>query len=235
MSAAPQVSESVESTRLYLITPPKIDLQTFPAKLEEAFSGGDIACVQLRLKDARDEEILAAAGVLEPIIHRHGAAFILNDRPDLVSACKADGVHLGQEDLERWPIAKTRKVVGEDGIIGVSCHASKHLAMQAGEEGADVVAFGAFYETKSKPMEKLLKWGTPEPDILTWWSTHTVLPCIAIGGITPANAAPLITAGADFIAVITAVWQHAAGPAAAVQELNEIVKRHSHPNGNGAV
>lgn len=211
-------------TRLYLITPPAIpDLPAFVRQAEEAFSGGDVACLQLRLKDAPDGEILKAAEALIPLTRAHSAAFILNDRPDLAARTGADGVHLGQDDLERWPLAKTREIIGEEWVIGVSAHASMHLAMEAGEAGADYLAFGAFYPTRSKPMEKLLKYGTPTPDLLTRWAETALLPSVAIGGITPANAAPLIRAGADFIAVITAVWEHPEGPKAAVKAFNEVL------------
>jgi len=206
--------------RLYLITPPCIDIAAFPAQLEKAFSGGDIGCVQLRLKDTSDADILKAAKALLPICHAHNAAFIMNDRPDLATQCGADGVHLGQEDLEAWPVAKARKLLGEEKTIGVSAHASKHLAMEAGGQGADYVAFGAFYPTKTKSAEKLAKYGTPTPEILSWWSNSTVLPSVAIGGITPANCSPLVKAGADFIAAITAVWEHPNGPDTAVKAFN---------------
>ncbi len=205
--------------QLYLISPPSVTLDSFARTLQEALEAAPrnfIGSFQLRLKDVSDDDIRKATNTLMPICHAHHVAFILNDRPDLCVELGADGVHLGQEDLEKWPIKKARKVLGEEAIIGVSCHASKHLAMEAGEQGADYVAFGAFYETKSKPMEKLLKWGTPTPDILEWWSSCTTLPCVAIGGITPENCAPL--AAADFIAVITAVWNHKDGAAAAIQE-----------------
>ncbi len=209
--------------RLYLISPPAIDLEIFPALLEAALVSGNVGSFQLRLKETGDEKIIAAANILKPLCHRYECAFILNDRPDLAKEMQADGVHLGQDDLEIWPIAETRQMLGEEAVIGVSCHASPHLAMEAGEQGADYVAFGAFYPTISKPMEKLLQYGTPEPGILTWWSTYTVLPCVAIGGITPANATPLVQAGADFLAVITAVWDHPKGAGVAVKELNQAI------------
>ena len=207
--------------RLYLISPPAIDLSVFAEKLEDAFSGGDIGSFQLRLKGASDEDILKAAEVLIPICHEHEAAFIMNDRPDLALACNADGVHLGQDD---WSVKKSRALLGENRVIGVSCHDSKHLAMEAGENGADYVAFGAFYPTTSKSAEALAKWGTPKPDILTWWQEFMVLPCVAIGGINPGNCGTLVEAGADFIAVITAVWSHPEGPGKAVAEFNSILR-----------
>jgi thiamine-phosphate pyrophosphorylase len=208
--------------RLYLISPPSIDLPKFAAALEDAFKGGDVGSFQLRLKNASDAEILKAAETLIPICHAHEAAFILNDRADLAVQCNADGIHLGQDDM---PVKDARKIVGEERVIGVSAHASKHLAMVAGEQGADYVAFGAFYPTNSKLKEKVDKWGIPTPEILEWWSEFMVLPCVAIGGMTPANCTREVKAGADFIAAITYVWEHLKSPAAAVKEFNEAFER----------
>lgn len=208
--------------RLYLISPPQIDLPKFAVQLKDAFSGGDVGAFQLRLKNAMDAEILKAAEALIPICHEHEAAFILNDRADLAVQCNADGVHLGQDDM---PVKDARKIIGPERIIGVSCHASKHMGMVAGEQGADYVAFGAFYPTVSKPKDKVEKWGVPTPDILEWWQETMLLPCVAIGGMTPANCTPLVKAGADFIAVITTVWNHEKGPGKAVEEFNQAIER----------
>ena len=117
-----------------------------------------------------------------------------------------------------------RALLGDQKVIGVSCHDSSHLAMEAGENGADYVAFGAFFPTKSKSPEKLAKYGTPKPEIIEWWSTYTTVPCVAIGGMTPQNCAPFVAAGADFIAAITAIWEHPKGAAAAVKEFNKAIK-----------
>ncbi len=208
--------------RLYLISPPAIDLPKFVDQVKDAFSGGDIGSFQLRLKNATDADILKAAEAIIPICHEHEAAFILNDNADLAVKCDADGIHLGQDDMD---VKAARKIVGDERVIGVSCHASKHMGMTAGEQGADYVAFGAFYTTDSKPKEKLEKWGTPTNEILEWWSQYMVLPCVAIGGMTPANCAPQVSAGADFIAAITYVWNHKNGPGAAVKEFNEAFER----------
>lgn len=205
-----------EFTKLYLISPPQIDLPVFAKSLEDAFAGGVVGAFQLRLKGVSDEEILAAAKKLIPICRTREVAFILNDRADLAKICGADGVHLGQDDGK---VAQARKLLGDEVVIGVSCHDSKHLAMEAGEDGADYVAFGAFYPTTSKRPEELAKYGTPTPEILSWWREYMVLPSVAIGGINPQNAAPLVQAGADFIAVIQAVWNHPEGAKMAVKIL----------------
>lgn len=204
--------------RLYLITPPTIDLAGFPDIFASALDGGDVASVQLRLKvndvAASDDEIRRATEALMPLAHARDIAFLINDRPDLAREMGADGVHIGQSDMG---LKAARKLLGDDAIIGVTCHASKHLAMVAGEAGADYVAFGAFYPTETKsPKAKA------EPDILTWWSQLFEVPCVAIGGITVENALPLIEAGADFLAVSGGVWNHAAGPAAAVAAFNTL-------------
>ena len=206
-------------TRLYLITPPQIELAPFADTLAEALSAGDVACLQLRLKaadgtPAPEAEIAAALDRLMPIAHTHDVAVLLNDDPTLAKKYGCDGVHIGQNDM---PYAQARQVMGDGAIIGVTCHDSKHLAMEAGEAGADYVAFGAFYDTPTKDAKS-----RATPELLTFWQEFVELPCVAIGGITPDNAAPLVEAGADFIATSSAVWQHADGPAAAIARFNAL-------------
>jgi thiamine-phosphate pyrophosphorylase len=170
--------------------------------------------LQLRLKGVSDDEILRAGERLMRISAPSDVAFIVNDRPDLAQKLGADGVHVGQEDA---PYAKARALLGPDKIIGVTCHNSRHLAMEAAEAGADYVAFGAFYPTSTKEPK-----ARAEPEILTWWQDIMEAPCVAIGGITTANALPLVEAGADFIAVAAGVWEHVQGPEAAVRAFNQI-------------
>lgn len=207
--------------RLYLISPGTLALPLFAAQLEEALSAGDVAAFQLRLKGASDDEIRDAVRVLMPIAHAHGVGFLLNDRVDLAKELGVDGVHLGQEDMQ---LAEARALLGDERAIGISCHDSGHLAMEAGEGGADYVAFGAYHPTQSKSPEKLAMYGTPAPDLLPWWSTYTTVPSVAIGGLTPENCGVLVTQGADFIAAITAVWSAPEGPAAAVKAFNAAIK-----------
>jgi thiamine-phosphate pyrophosphorylase len=206
--------------RLYLITPPEIsDLAAFARDLDLALDGGDVACLQIRLKSregvpAPDSHILNLGRHVIPRAQDRGVAVLINDRPDLAVELGADGVHVGQGDM---PYANTRKLVGPDAIVGVTCHDSRHLAMEAGEAGADYVAFGAFYPTDTKnPSAKA------EPDLLAWWQELMELPCVAIGGVTADNARPLVAAGADFLAVSAGVWKHAAGPREAVRAFNAI-------------
>jgi thiamine-phosphate pyrophosphorylase len=194
--------------QLYVVSPPAIVVPDFVESLKAALDGGPVAAFQLRLKDVPDADILRACDALLPVCRAADVAFFLNDRADLAKACGADGVHLGQSD---GSIADARALLGKDAQIGRTCHDSRHLAMEAGEGGADYVAFGAFYDTTTKPSHY-----RPEPPILTWWTTISQLPCVAIGGIFPDNAAPLIAAGADFIAVVRAVWDHPDGPGAGV-------------------
>ncbi len=200
--------------QLYIVSPPVIDA-TFADRLRAALGAGPVAAFQLRMKDVGDDAILRAAETLLPICNEHEVAFLLNDRMDLAKTCGADGVHLGQSD---GSVKDARALLGADAQIGVTCHDSRHLAMEAGEAGADYVAFGAFYETTTKPSHY-----RPEPPLLTWWTTLSQLPCVAIGGITPANAPPLIAAGADFIAVVNAVWAHPDGPAAGVAAFGPVL------------
>lgn len=204
---------SSEPCRLYLITPPVLE-PAFADALKAALDGGDVACLQLRLKGAADDAIARAVDRLMPIAQQAGVAFLLNDRPDLAAKLGCDGVHVGQEDT---PYAAARAAVGKDRIVGVTCHASKHLAMVAGEAGADYVAFGAFYPSPTKPD------ATPaDIELLRWWAEMMVVPAVAIGGITVDNARPLVEAGVDFLAVSSGVWDHPAGPKAAVAAFNAL-------------
>ena len=206
-----------ERCRLYLITPPAFELAAFSQALEDALSGGDVACVQLRLKDVADDEVLRIGRALMPIVQAADAAFILNDRPDLAAKLNADGVHVGQEDSS---YAEARSLLGKDRIVGVTCHNSRHLAMEAAEAGVDYVAFGAFYPTGTKEPKH---WAQPE--ILEIWAETAETPCVAIGGITIKNAEPLVRAGADFLAVSAGVWAHPEGPRAAVAAFNAVFDR----------
>ena len=200
--------------RLYLITPPTLDPLAFAETLKRALDGGDVASLQLRLKDASDEEIRRASETLMPIAQRAGVAFILNDRPDLAAKLGADGVHIGQDDM---PYAQARELMGPDRVVGVTCHDSRHLAIEASEVGADYVAFGAFFPTDTKDAK-----AHADIELLAWWSEVMVVPCVAIGGIRIENARPLVEAGADFIAVSAGVWDHDQGPAAAVRAFNAL-------------
>ncbi len=203
--------------RLYLITPPAFAPDAFTEQLAAALDAGDVACVQYRPKDVADDQILRVTGALLPVVQARGAAFILNDRPDLAAESGCDGVHIGQADT---PHREARRRLGPDRIIGVTCHDSRHLAMVAAEQGADYVAFGAFYPTATKQVPT-----KAEPDILTWWSSLMEVPCVAIGGITVANCPPLVFAGADFLAVSAGVWDHPEGAAAAVRGFNRAIDR----------
>jgi thiamine-phosphate pyrophosphorylase len=201
--------------RLYLISPPHLSPANFVIPLREALDGGDVASFQLRLKNADDNAIRRATDRLRPIVQAAGAAFILNDRPDLAAELGCDGVHIGQEDA---PYAEARAAMGPGSIVGVTCHDSRHLAMEAAEAGADYVAFGAFFPTRTKEPKT-----QADIDLLRWWSEVMVVPSVAIGGITVENAPVLIEAGADFLAVSAGVWEHPDGPEAAVKAFNSLV------------
>jgi thiamine-phosphate pyrophosphorylase len=206
-----------ERCRLYLLTPPAIDA-AFADKLAAALDAGDVGAVQLRLKDCDDDAIKRAAAALLPVCHARERPLILNDRPDLAQAIGADGVHVGQQDA---PYDEARRLLGADRIVGVTCHASIDLAYDAAEAGADYVAFGAFFPsvTKERPA------GQADVEILRQWSETITVPCVAIGGITPANCGSLVAAGADFLAVVGAVWSYPEGPGAAVKEFNAAIAR----------
>lgn len=211
--------------QIYLITPPVIeDVDAFLPILESALAAAPVACLQIRLKapDGETLEDSALVQIATPICElaqRFGVAVILNDRPDLVDAIGADGVHIGQEDMD---YLSSRELLGGDAIIGVTCHNSKQLAFEAAGAGADYVAFGAFFETTTKTPKT-----SAELEILSWWQHAMETPVVAIGGITPDNAKSVIDAGADFIAVSAGVWQYPpsnedSGPAAAVRLLSSL-------------
>ncbi len=213
-------SRQTTGCQLYLITPPVVpSVAQFVRDLQAALAAGPVAALQIRLKTADgfapDSDILALAAAVRPLLDDHDVALMINDRADLAHAAGADGVHLGQGD---GSVAAARQLLGAEAQIGVTCHNSRHLAMEAGEAGADYVAFGAFYPTRTKSPPTMAT-----PEILSWWSGIAELPCVAIGGITVDNAAPLVAAGADFIAVSAGVWEHADGPAAAVAAFAHIL------------
>jgi thiamine-phosphate pyrophosphorylase len=210
--------EERAATRLYLITPPALEPHEFAPRLQAALSGGDVAAVQLRLKDVEDDAIRAAAALLKPIVQERGIAFIMNDRPDLAAELDCDGVHIGEEDT---PYAEARRLVGPDRIVGVTCGASRHRALVASEAGADYVAFGAFFPSTTKVAKH-----HASPEVLRDWSETTVVPCCAIGGITQDNCGPLLEAGADFLAVIGAIWKYPKGPEAAVADFNAVFAKY---------
>jgi thiamine-phosphate pyrophosphorylase len=207
-------AERTRPCELYLISPQDVG-GTFPDRLKAALATGSVAAFQLRVKDVEPHALARLAEPLRRICADHEVGFIVNDSVSMAKRLGADGVHLGQKDGDP---REARAILGPSAQIGVTCHDSRHLAMDAGERGADYVAFGAFYPTTTKPSDY-----RPEPGILSWWSSLFELPCVAIGGITPANAGALVAAGADFLAVMGAVW-NAEEPAAAVRAFEEVLK-----------
>ncbi len=203
------------SCRLYLVTPPALEPRPFADLLASALDAGDVAAVQLRLKDADDAALGEAIRILAPVVQSRGVAFILNDRPDLAAATGCDGAHVGQTDTNA---REARRLLGPGRSLGVTCHASRDLALRAGDDGADYVAFGAFFPSGTKEAAT-----RADPEILRWWSELMELPVIAIGGITAGNCAPLVAAGADFLAVVGAVWHNCDGPAAGVRALEAAI------------
>ena len=203
-----------ESCRLYLITPPVLP-PGFEDALAEALDAGDVASLQLRLKDAAPDTVKRAIARLMPVAQARDVAFILNDDAVLAAEMGCDGAHLGQSDGDH---AGARMLL-TGRILGITCHASRHLAMNAGEMGADYVAFGAFFPTTTKETQHV-----GDTELLAWWSEVMQVPSVAIGGITPQNCAPLVQAGADFLAVVGAVWNHPGGPGAGVRQMNQAIR-----------
>ena len=213
--------------RLYAITPPDIaaggrDPAAFRDPLAIALDAGDVATVQLRLKDVSDDAILRACDALRDTVQSRDVALIMNDRPDLAVKGGCDGVHVGQEDAS---YAEARRIVGPDSIVGVTCYASRHLAMEAAEAGADYVAFGGFFRSTTKTGAGMAqRFAAPtDPELITWWQEMMTVPVVVIGGITVENCAPLVRAGADFLAVTAGIWSYEEGPAAAVRDFNTAI------------
>jgi thiamine-phosphate pyrophosphorylase len=204
-----------EGCRLYLVTPPALEPRGFADVLARALDAGDVAALQLRLKHVDDDALKRAIDVLRPVAQSRDVAFLLNDRVDLAVQTGCDGAHLGQEDGDH---AAARKLLSEGGMLGISCQGSRHLAMRAGELGADYVAFGAFYPTATKAVEEIA-----DTEVLEWWSSIFEVPCVAIGGINAENCGPLVRAGADFLAVVGAVWNHPEGADAGVRAMNAAI------------
>lgn len=193
------MNDQLPATQLYLISPGELGGE-FPDRLRRALKAGAglVTAFQFRVKGLDQHEAARLAEPLQEICAQHEVAFIVNDNVALAKRLKADGVHLGQKDGNP---KEARDALGREAQIGVTCHASKHLAMEAGEAGADYVAFGAFYPSSTKDTDH-----RADPELLSWWSALFELPCVAIGGIAPDNCIPLIEAGADFLAVSGSVW-----------------------------
>jgi thiamine-phosphate pyrophosphorylase len=208
--------ENKTGCRLYLITPQVFDPEAFCRPLAEALDAGDIAAVQLRLKNTTDTSIIKAAQTILPLCRKRNIPLLINDRPDLAQEIGCDGAHIGQKDTS---YADARKTLDQNCIVGVTCHNSRHLAIEAAEKGADYVAFGAFFPTTTKIANF-----SANTDILKWWSDLMVVPCVAIGGITPENCNSLVRSGADFLAVVSAIWDHPDGPGPAVCAFNEAIR-----------
>ena len=205
-----------EPCKLYLISPLNVG-GVFPERLKRALDAASadnlVAAFQLRLKGVDQHEAAKLAAPLQEICAAHDVAFIVNDSIALAKRIGADGVHLGQGDGD---VAEARHELGLDAQIGVTCHESRHLAMEAGDAGADYVAFGAFFPTTTKTVSY-----RAEPDLLAWWQGLFEIPCVAIGGITAENCGPLIAAGADFLAVSAAVWN--GDEVAAIQSFRKVL------------
>jgi thiamine-phosphate pyrophosphorylase len=204
-----------DRSRVYLITPENFHPLPFADLLAAALDAGDVAAVQLRIKDVSDSVWKRTIDVLRPVTQARNVAFLLNDRADLVVQTGCDGAHVGQDDI---PAREARRMMGPDSTLGVTCKGSRDLAMTAGEDGADYVAFGAFFPSTTKQVTN-----QADPEILRWWAELMEIPSCAIGGITPENCGSLVRAGTDFLAVVGCVWGHPDGPAAGVKALNKAI------------
>lgn len=204
-------SGEVARCRLYLITPPRFEPEAFADTLDDTLGGGDVACVQLRMVDIDGDGLARAARALIPLCQARDVAFLIDGRADIARMTGADGVHLAAPGH----LVNARRMLGADAICGVSCAGSRHAGMLAAEAGADYVSFGAFHPSTTPSKAAVIS-----PDILAWWNEVMEIPCVAVGGIDSTNAAALVTAGAQFLAVCHGVWSHPSGARAAVAALN---------------
>ncbi len=202
--------------RLYLITPPDLAPDDFAPSLAEALDGGDVACVQLRLPDAADDALRRAARTLMPMCRERDVAFLVNGHIGTAAALGVDGVHISRAE----GVAEARRRLGAGAIVGVSCGDSRDAAMRAGEAGCDYVSIGALFPSMTLPDADVVA-----IDTVAWWSELMEPPCVAVGGLTPANCAAAVAAGADFIAVSAAVWNGPVAPRAAVAAFNGAIER----------
>jgi thiamine-phosphate pyrophosphorylase len=202
------------------VAPDKFELGAFTRQLALALDAGDVASFLLRLDGPGvlctpgvtpraaappgDDAVRRAAHALLPVAHAHDVAFLIADRPQLAAELGADGVHLDAGDAD---FAGARRLLGANRIVGVNGRDSRHLAIEAAENGADYVALAA------------------DPDLIAWWSELMVVPGVAMGDVTLANCAALAAAGADFIAAGAGVWDDPAGPAAAVRDFNAAIAK----------
>jgi thiamine-phosphate pyrophosphorylase len=203
----PDVRDALHAARLYLVCGEQPD-----AFLERALRGG-VDIVQLRLKDAGDEAIVATARRYATVCGAYGVPLVLNDRPDLVAAAGADGVHVGQDDM---PVAQARGLVGPDRIVGLSTHSPAQVDAAATESELDYIGVGPVHATPTKP-------GRPAVgvDLVRYAAAHAATPFFAIGGIDAGNVAAVRAAGATRIAVVRAITE-AADPEAAARALRSV-------------
>jgi thiamine-phosphate pyrophosphorylase len=200
-------------TKIYLISPPKIDnLQEFYQTLGDILQTKLVPVFQLRLKNYNENEVEEIALKTKEICDKNNCLFIINDFVDLALKIKAQGVHVGADDGN---IKEIREKSPKNFVIGASCYDSKDLAVKADEDGADYVSFGAFFETKTKKSK-----GKPQPELITWCSELMSLPIVTIGGINDDNCKILQKSGADFIAVISYVWNYEGGAVKAINNLH---------------
>jgi thiamine-phosphate pyrophosphorylase len=201
--------------QIYLISPPQIELKDFSSKLEKALKTGLVPAFQLRLKNYSPSEVKKISQEIKKICDNNNCLFLLNDFHEIALEIGASGVHVGIDDKK---ISQIRQNSPKNFVIGASCYDSKHLAMEAGEQGADYISFGAFFETQTK-----ISRGKPSVEILNWASEILNLPIVAIGGINDKNCIELIKNGADFLAVISYVWQHPLGVEIAIKNLHHTI------------
>ena len=185
---------------IYLISPQKIRGFKFYEELQQVLKTNKVKYFQLRLKKISDRNLLKISKKIKKIVRKNNVKFLINDKPFIAKMVSADGCHIGQKDVD---FMSSRKILGKNKIIGVTCHNSKKLALKAKKYGANYVAFGSFFKTSTKKTAFKANLA-----ILRWAKKKINMPIVAIGGINSSNYKKILSNGADFVACSSYVWNN---------------------------
>ena len=203
---------------LYLISPENLEIKKFQLQLEAILMTGTVSIFQLRLKDICEKTLTEHIKKLFPICKKYNVLFILSDNPKLVKLLDLDGVHVGEQDPS---ISKCREIIGKYKIIGKSCYNSPRLATRSQNNGADYIAFGAFFKTKTKKTFKKINF-----DQLKKWKNLKKIPVIGIGGINIANCRKISRFHLDFFAISSAVWKSDIGAVKYLKKFKNLIDKN---------
>jgi len=185
---------------IYLISPQKIRGSKFYEELEQVLKTNKVKYFQLRLKKISSSNLLKISRKIKKIVKKHNVKLLINDNPFIAKTISADGCHIGQKDMD---FKSSRKILGKNKIIGVTCHNSKKLSLKAQKNGANYVAFGSFFKSPTKKSA----FGA-NLTILRWAQKKINMPIVAIGGINSSNYKKILSNGANFIACSSYIWNN---------------------------